>query len=1008
MRQLAGLFRAAFGRRILLSATFLSLAIVFSAAASDINYVHNRFNGGEISDVARGQIDLTKYVSGSKKMENFVALSQGPATLRPGTKYFGIIPDGANYRARLIPFQKDVDEWFVLYFTTSSGNSDFHIIDVNDEDYIPGPELIHNGGMEACRSWTYSYTATTTEIYCQNTEQVNSGNYSFKIQPSAAGGGLKTRYDFPIDEIVGTTSHDLDFWIYPSSSGTRDIRIIIKDISGSPTILDTTKTITGLTWNNVTDNFTSSSALDRATLEIVSTATNPTMIYYLDDVSLKRHDGYDTQFAFYYDHPYNSNEIFDLDYVQNHDNLYIAHQNHQPYVIERWADDAFFMIPVEYEYQLNLSTTHTWLAAGSGANDYYVTLFGTATVDPLIDKPIGVYEGGYFSSNALTYSEDITDLSAGQWGYGDKDSLGFNTIYVNLTDNTDPDSKPSTYIRADLERPEWNDTDGYPGTVFFHNDRLGFSAHPKEKERIWMSRTGLYNDFTYNSPVNDDDALDLKLSDEEQNQILFMRSIRGLIGLSEHSEWRITGADGSGLITATSKYADKLSKVGSDNVRPVIVDNILIHSQRHGKKISELVYDYTTDSFGGLELTAFAEHLTETYDIREFAFQRHPHRILWCVRDDGVLLGLTYNPRQGIYAWHQHKFGGNEVTVDSIAAIPSDGYDQLWMIVKRKINGANVRSIETMAPFFKKPDIYDQYDAYFLDDATTDAWFLDSAQMADHRVYMTTTSDISNANPAVLTHTSHGLNNNDVFKLRYVNGLLDSNGDSAVNGQLFKATNVTANTLEMHTYPADEDFNATGLTDFVATIYTGSGSTHNVPSFAEVFGGSGTGGTGGRLEGEVIGIVADGKYLGTTTVSSGSYYMPGIIEASVLIYGLPYEGNIVTLPIEVPTPDGPSSQGRLKRITRARAMVKDTHSFKFGKYAKDLQTYIDGDYLKSIVVGTASPSGDSDGPTTIETKTIDPVSFRGGREYDPMMHIRCDQAMPCTVISLFSEVEVSD
>jgi hypothetical protein len=38
-------------------------------------------------------------------------------------------------------------------------------------------------------------------------------------------------------------------------------------------------------------------------------------------------------------------------------------------------------------------------------------------------------------------------LTAGQWDFGDNDTLGFSTIYVRLSDGTDPDSKSTDYVQ---------------------------------------------------------------------------------------------------------------------------------------------------------------------------------------------------------------------------------------------------------------------------------------------------------------------------------------------------------------------------------------------------------------------------------------------------------------------------------------------------------------------------------------------------------------------------------
>ena len=48
------------------------------------------------------------------------------------------------------------------------------------------------------------------------------------------------------------------------------------------------------------------------------------------------------------------------------------------------------------------------------------------------------------------------------------------------------------------------------------------------------------------------------------------------------------------------------------------------------------------------------------------AYQQAPDSILWCVRDDGVLSGLTYQRTDNVVAWHRHILGGKSDTTKNI------------------------------------------------------------------------------------------------------------------------------------------------------------------------------------------------------------------------------------------------------------------------------------------------------------------------------------------------------
>jgi hypothetical protein len=61
------------------------------------------FAGGEMSPEMFGRVDDVKYQTGAARMRNFIAMPQGPAENRPGTKFVREVKDSTK-RTRLIPF----------------------------------------------------------------------------------------------------------------------------------------------------------------------------------------------------------------------------------------------------------------------------------------------------------------------------------------------------------------------------------------------------------------------------------------------------------------------------------------------------------------------------------------------------------------------------------------------------------------------------------------------------------------------------------------------------------------------------------------------------------------------------------------------------------------------------------------------------------------------------------------------------------------------------------------
>lgn len=90
---------------------------------------------------------------------------------------------------------------------------------------------------------------------------------------------------------------------------------------------------------------------------------------------------------------------------------------------------------------ISVRTAHySWTASGSGTNEFYLRTAG-GTDPGLIAAPGSVQVNGVNATSGT-----IGALAAGQWAYGDNDTLGFNTLYVRLSDGADPDSKAIDFI----------------------------------------------------------------------------------------------------------------------------------------------------------------------------------------------------------------------------------------------------------------------------------------------------------------------------------------------------------------------------------------------------------------------------------------------------------------------------------------------------------------------------------------------------------------------------------
>lgn len=84
-------------------------------------------------------------------------------------------------------------------------------------------------------------------------------------------------------------------------------------------------------------------------------------------------------------------------------------------------------------------STDLWTQSDNDSAEYYYSGDGS----PLSEKPIAVYIDGEKAPE-----EDVGSLSQGAWGWGDKDSIDEDRLYVRISGDGDPDSEAEDYVQS--------------------------------------------------------------------------------------------------------------------------------------------------------------------------------------------------------------------------------------------------------------------------------------------------------------------------------------------------------------------------------------------------------------------------------------------------------------------------------------------------------------------------------------------------------------------------------
>ena len=382
--------------------------------------------------------------------------------------------------------------------------------------------------------------------------------------------------------------------------------------------------------------------------------------------------------------PYLEAELFDIKYAQSADVMYICHPNHPVKKLARTGHTSWTLTSVDFQngpfMDHNIETT-TITASHTNAGQT-----GTLT----LSSTTGVNSNQGWLSTDVGRLVHMLDGHVKITGYT-------STTVVNMEVVTDISNGSAS---TDFALGSFSDTTGYPSCVTFFEQRLVFAATLSQPQTLFFSKSGDYEnmDDNYHGTVADDDSIIYTIASNQVNAIRFMTATRTLIIGTAGGEFAVSGGGTDIAITPTNILIKKQSNNGAANVDALAVGNATLFLQRARRKLRELAYNFDVDGYVAPDLTILAEHISEG-GFKQLSYQQEPNQVIWCARNDGQLVGLTYQREQQVVAWHRHLFGGvfgsGNAVCDSVATIPTDDSEyQTWVIVKRTINGATKRYVE--------------------------------------------------------------------------------------------------------------------------------------------------------------------------------------------------------------------------------------------------------------------------------------------------------------------------
>jgi hypothetical protein len=667
--------------------------------------------------------------------------------------------------------------------------------------------------------------------------------------------------------------------------------------------------------------------------------------------------------------PYLEAELFDLKFAQSADVMYICHPNHEAEKLSRTGHTSWSLTDVDFldgpYLDTNISTTTITMSAHTVGTGRTMTASAVTGIN-----------GG---SGFLT--TDVGRLVRFRDGYG-KITGRTNTTVVTVEILEDMGSSSAS---IDWSLGAFSDTTGHPSCVTFFEQRLVFAATINNPQTVYFSKSGDYENMDANigGTIADDDAIIYTIASNQVNAIRFMTATRTLIIGTAGGEFAVSGGGADNAITPTNILIKKQSNHGAANIDAISVGNATLFLQRARRKIRELAFNFDVDGYVAPDMTILAEHITKG-GLTQVAYQQEPNQIIYATREDGELVGLTYQREQQVTAWHRHIFGGRfgiaTITVSDYANIANK-----TKITLTKSDGTTVDFESTTGTAgtneFKTEtsnnttatNLKNAINAHTNFTATVSSAVVTITETAHEATgYLT----IKSFDKTRLTATSEG-------KAVVESVAVIPTDDKEYQTWVIIKRTVNGATKRYVEYLNELDFDETDNTSFnfldSALSYSGSAVT-NLSGLS-------------HLEGQVVSILADGATHPNKTVSSGAITLDR--SAKDVKIGLAFTSLLQTMRLDAGSQDG-TSQGKTKRIYDITVRMYETIGIEVGPDLSEMERIPFRTSANLMDEGIPPFTGDKE------------VEFRGNYETDGFIYVRQTQPLPFTILSLYPRLVTND
>lgn len=381
-------------------------------------------------------------------------------------------------------------------------------------------------------------------------------------------------------------------------------------------------------------------------------------------------------------------QLFELNYAQFGDTVFLTHRNNEPRKITRTSASTFTVAAYEFELDEDVvvSGAYKTHAPFYKYEDASVTL--TLSTSATGAGRTITASTGIFSTDYINHYLKIDGSQVLITGYTSP-TVVTATVIETVSGGTGPHN--------DWEEELFSVPRGYPQAVSFHDNRLWFGGIRDNPSAVIASQIGGYFNFDVGTGLANE-AINVVIASDTVNEIRHFVSSRNLQIFTDSGEYYVPVSSQSAAITPTSIAFLRQTPYGCNRAAPIPFDGASLFSQKNGKSIREYVFSDIEQAYRSTSVSVLASHLIDSpkqlsmmtgneTKPEQFAFFLNSG-----LNDDGKIAVFHSIRDEKIAGWTMWETQSGD-KYHSITALN----DQLFVIVKRIVPSGTKYFLERFA-----------------------------------------------------------------------------------------------------------------------------------------------------------------------------------------------------------------------------------------------------------------------------------------------------------------------